>query len=113
MHKLLTEHPNNVIAANIQVLQQFATLSMQIMQRGFELQLKTYEVYLTGQGLSRAAAEWQELIQHSAQRTIELLTRAQTDMRQAIAAQATPLNEMAERSAEDLTHAVEQTVANA
>jgi hypothetical protein len=99
----------NPFGASVAAYQQFATLSMQLMQRWFELQLKLFQAVVTGEGLSRATAEWQQFVQDSMQKTIDLATQTQGDLRDTIAAKATSFEEMAKRNTEDIVQAVRTT----
>jgi hypothetical protein len=100
-------NPNtNPFGVSVAVYQQFATLSMQLMQRWFDMQLRFFQAVVTGEGLSRATAEWQEFVQDSMQKTIDLATQTQGELRDTIAAQATLFEERAKRNTDDIVQAV-------
>ena len=102
---------SNPFGATVATYQQFAALSLQLTQRWFEMQLKLFQAVVTGEGLSSATAEWQQFIQDSMQKTIELATRTQGDLRDTMAAQASSFEQMAKRNTEDIVQTVNRTAA--
>ena len=80
----------NPISANWAPYQQFASLSIQLMQQWYELQFRAFRVVAQG----------------SMRNTLDLATQAQSNLRHAIAAQITSFQGVAKRNAENMVQDV-------